>query len=181
MRKYELEYDEKDIIANPAFRWEMEQKTGQPLSPCVEINGKMLPDVSGEEVEAWMVENGLVKGSEAEPDAPIDASCSPEQHAAQARMEAEEQDAAFEDLEERLKAAQGADLETFDLPNSFGRAIQEQDAYVKQVKLAGARVRNYALAAGAILATYPSSAEQHGKLQRCPRGTKADAGGEEAA
>lgn len=91
MRKYELDYEEKDIIANPAFRWEMEQKTGQPLSPCVEINGKMLPDVSGEEVEAWMVENGLIKGSEAEPDAPIDASCSPEQHAAQARMEAEEQ------------------------------------------------------------------------------------------
>ena len=58
MRKYELEYEQKDIIANPAFRWEMEQKTGQPLSPCVEINGKMLPDVSGEEVEAWMVENG---------------------------------------------------------------------------------------------------------------------------
>ena len=89
MRKYELEYEEKDIIANPAFRWEMEQKTGQPLSACVEINGKMLPDVSGEEVEAWMVENGLVKGSEAEPDAPIDTSCSPEQHEAQARMEAE--------------------------------------------------------------------------------------------
>ncbi|HBM77143.1 MAG: glutaredoxin [Roseibacillus sp.] len=92
MRKYELEYDEKDIIANPAFRWEMEQKTGQPLSPCVEINGKMLPDVSGEEVEAWMVENGLVKVSETEPDAPIDTSCSPEQHEAQARVEAEEQE-----------------------------------------------------------------------------------------
>ena len=82
MRKYELEYDEKDIIANPAFRWEMEQKTGQPLSPCVEINGKMLPDVSGEEVEAWMVENGLIKGSEAEPDAPIDAPCTDEEHEA---------------------------------------------------------------------------------------------------
>ena len=92
MRKYELEYDEKDIIANPAFRWEMEQKTGQPLSPCVEINGKMLPDVSGEEVEAWMVENGLVKVSETEPDAPIDTSCSPEQHEAQARVEAKEQE-----------------------------------------------------------------------------------------
>ena len=56
MRKYELEYEEKDIIANPAFRWEMEQKTGQPLSPCVEIDGTMLRDVSGEEVENWMVE-----------------------------------------------------------------------------------------------------------------------------
>jgi len=91
MRKYELEYEEKDIIANPAFRWEMEQKSGQPLSPCVEINGEMLPDVSGEEVEAWMVERGLVAASEVAPDAPIDSSCSPEQHEAQARAEAEAQ------------------------------------------------------------------------------------------
>ena len=94
MRKYELDYEEKDIIANPAFRWEMEQKSGQPLSPCVEINGDMLPDVSGEEVEAWMVEKGLVAVSEAEPDAPIDSSCSPEQHEAQARAEAEGQEGA---------------------------------------------------------------------------------------
>ena len=57
MRKYDLPYEEKDIIANPAFRWEMEQKSGQPLSPCVEINGKMLPDISGEEVEKYLVEN----------------------------------------------------------------------------------------------------------------------------
>src|SRR6187401_3499600 len=51
MRKYDLPFEEKDIIANPAFRWEMEQRSGQPLSPCVEINGTMLPDISGEEVE----------------------------------------------------------------------------------------------------------------------------------
>lgn len=88
MRKYELPFDEKDIIKNPAFRWEMEQKTGQPLSPCVEVNGEMLPDVSGEEVEAYLLEKGLVKASEAEPDAPIDSSCSPEQHERQAQAEA---------------------------------------------------------------------------------------------
>jgi glutaredoxin-related protein len=40
--KYNLQYTEKDIIQNPAFRWEMETKSGQPLSPCVEINGHML-------------------------------------------------------------------------------------------------------------------------------------------
>ena len=63
MRKYELEFDEKDIIKNPAFRWEMEQKTGQPLSPCVEVNGEMLPDVSGEEVEAtaWLGREGALE------------------------------------------------------------------------------------------------------------------------
>lgn len=89
MRKYDLEFTEKDIIKNPAFRWEMEQKTGQPLSPCVEVDGEMLPDVSGEEVEAYLQEKGLVKASETEPDAPIDSSCSPEQHAKQAQADAE--------------------------------------------------------------------------------------------
>ncbi len=94
LRKYELPYEEKDIIANPAFRWEMEQKSGQPLSPCVEIEGEMLADVSGEEVEAWMVEKGLVRPNAEEPDAPIDSSCSPEQHEAQARALEEGQGAA---------------------------------------------------------------------------------------
>jgi len=46
LRKYESPFEEKDIIENPAFRWEMEQRSGQPLSPCVEINGQMLADVS---------------------------------------------------------------------------------------------------------------------------------------
>ncbi len=59
--KYRLEYEDKDIINNPDIYAEMVQKSGQPLSPCVEINGQMLADVSGEEVEAWMVENGVVE------------------------------------------------------------------------------------------------------------------------
>lgn len=84
-RKYDLEYTEKDIIKNPALRWEMEQKSGQPLSPCVEVNGTMLADVSGEEVEAWMIENGVLQKSEEAPDAPIDSACTDEQHAAMER------------------------------------------------------------------------------------------------
>ena len=54
LQKYNLPYTEKDIIQNPAFRWEMEQRSGQPLSPCVEINGEMLPDVSGDDVERYL-------------------------------------------------------------------------------------------------------------------------------
>lgn len=84
MRKYGLEYEEKDIIKNPAFRWEMEQRSGQSLSPCVEINGEMLADVSGEEVEAWMLGKGLLQSSDAAPDAPINSSCTDEQHEAMA-------------------------------------------------------------------------------------------------
>lgn len=85
-RKYDIEFEEKDIIKNPAFRWEMEQKSGQSLSPCVIVNGTMLADVSGEEVEQWMTDNDIFQKSEAEPDAPIDSSCTDEEHAA---MEAE--------------------------------------------------------------------------------------------
>ena len=75
MRKYDLEYTEKDIISNPAFRWEMEQKSGQPLSPCVLVNGHMLADVSGDEVEQYLVESGLVEKNDTEADAPTDSSC----------------------------------------------------------------------------------------------------------
>lgn len=82
MRKYGLAYEEKDIIRNPAFRWEMEQRSGQPLSPCVVVDGHMLADVSGEEVEAWMIENGYLKASDAQPDAPINSACTDEQHEA---------------------------------------------------------------------------------------------------
>ncbi|MFZ9936052.1 MAG: glutaredoxin family protein [Luteolibacter sp.] len=84
MRKYNLQFEEKDIIKNPAFRWEMEQRSGQPLSPCVEIDGQMLADISGEEVEQWMIANGYLEASDAAPDAPIDSACTDEQHEAMA-------------------------------------------------------------------------------------------------
>ncbi|HIC68566.1 MAG TPA: glutaredoxin [Candidatus Latescibacteria bacterium] len=60
-RKYGLEFEDRDIINNPDIYAEMVQKSGQPLSPCVEINGQVLADVNGEEVEAWMVENKVVE------------------------------------------------------------------------------------------------------------------------
>ena len=80
LAKYNLTFTEKDIIQNPAFRWEMETKSGQPLSPCVEINGTMLPDISGEEVEKYLIENRLVQESGAEAGVPLNAPCANEQH-----------------------------------------------------------------------------------------------------
>ena len=47
MRKYTLAYDDRDLINNRSLHAEMAQKSGQSLSPCVEINGHMLADVSG--------------------------------------------------------------------------------------------------------------------------------------
>ncbi|MEM9399821.1 MAG: glutaredoxin [Verrucomicrobiota bacterium] len=82
MKKYELEYEDRDIIGSPEERMEMIQKSGQELSPCVEIDGKMLADVSGEEVEEYMIKEGLVQSVDKEADVPTDRGCSDEEHLA---------------------------------------------------------------------------------------------------
>ncbi len=86
LQKYSLPFTEKDIIQNPAFRWEMETKSGQPLSPCVEINGRMLADVSGEDVERYLIESKVVRPSDADTEVPIDAPCAHEQHGAEVKL-----------------------------------------------------------------------------------------------
>jgi len=84
LKKYDLPYEEKDIIQNPAFRWEMEQKSGQPLSPCVEVNGTMVADISGEELEQYLLQQGLVGNSDKATDVPLNRACSDAEHAAMA-------------------------------------------------------------------------------------------------
>jgi len=86
LAKYNLPYTEKDIIQNPAFRWEMETKSGQPLSPCVEINEKMLTDISGDEVEQYLIENQLVQPNNTEAGVPTNAPCAHEQHDSAVQM-----------------------------------------------------------------------------------------------
>lgn len=81
MRKYNLPYEDIDIINNRDNYAEMVQKSGQPLSPCVEIDGVMLADVSGEEVENYMLSNDLIKPTDATVDVPTNAGCSDEEHA----------------------------------------------------------------------------------------------------
>lgn len=56
----------------------MIEKSGQMLSPCVEINGKMLPDISGDEVEAFLLANNLAAPNEIKPDAPTNQPCAHE-------------------------------------------------------------------------------------------------------
>src|SRR5438105_12114523 len=86
LAKYNLNFTEKDIIQNPAFRWEMETKSGQPLSPCVEIDGKMLADVSGEEVEKYLIDNHVVEPSATDAGVPLNAPCPTEQHESEVKL-----------------------------------------------------------------------------------------------
>lgn len=82
MKKHGLEYEDRDIINIADQYAEMVEKSGQPLSPCVEIDGHMLADVSGDEVEAYMLKEGLVTDSDVEADAPTNAACTDEEHEA---------------------------------------------------------------------------------------------------
>ena len=81
MRKHGLQFEDIDIINNRANYAEMVAKSGQPLSPCVEIDGVMLADISGEEVENYMLSNDLVKPNAAPAGATLNAGCSDEEHA----------------------------------------------------------------------------------------------------
>ncbi len=78
MKKYDLQFEDRDIINDPLQRQEMIEKSGQMLSPCVEVNGRMLPDISGEEVEAYLLANSLVQPNPTQPEAPTNQPCAHE-------------------------------------------------------------------------------------------------------
>jgi monothiol glutaredoxin len=78
LRKHELEWEEKDVVNNSEHRAEMIERSGQMLQPCVEVNGNMLADVSGDEVESWLLANNIVQATTAEADAPTDQPCAHE-------------------------------------------------------------------------------------------------------
>ena len=80
LAKHGLQYADIDIINIPENYIEMVEKSGQRLSPCVEIDGVMLADVSGDEVEQYLLQKGLVKPVDAAASVPTDRGCSDEEH-----------------------------------------------------------------------------------------------------
>jgi len=78
LRKYDLPFEDRDIINNPVQRQEMIEKSGQMLSPCVEVNGHILADISGEEVEAYLLANRLITPNDRAPEAPTNQPCAHE-------------------------------------------------------------------------------------------------------
>ena len=75
LENYDLPYEEKDIIIYPHFRAEMEQKSGQRLSPCVLVNEVMLADVGSDELEEYLLANHLVTIADRKSDEPINSAC----------------------------------------------------------------------------------------------------------
>lgn len=45
-----IPFEERDILKNPAYRKEVEEKSGQSKSPTLDIDGVIVPDAGVEEV-----------------------------------------------------------------------------------------------------------------------------------
>ena len=58
----------------------MLEKSGRSLSPCGEVNGHMLADVNGDEVEAYLLEAGVLDLTAAVADAPANWACDAHHH-----------------------------------------------------------------------------------------------------
>lgn len=68
LKKYKLKYEEHDIVKSPNTHTQIIRNPGQqPSSPCVEIDGTMLVNVSGETVEKYLLKKGLVESIYSEP------------------------------------------------------------------------------------------------------------------
>ena len=74
-QRYGLEYEDRDIINEADNFYEMVRLTGQQLQPCVRVGDTMLADVSGDELETWLLESGIVAAIESDDTTPLDQGC----------------------------------------------------------------------------------------------------------
>jgi glutaredoxin len=73
--KHGLEYEDKDIINSADNYQEMVEKSGQALQPTIQIDDVMLADVSGDEVETYLIQEGIVQQNSVETNVPTDQAC----------------------------------------------------------------------------------------------------------
>ncbi len=50
LKENNFPFEERDIIKNPAYKKEVEEKSGQSKSPTLDIDGVIVPDAGVEEV-----------------------------------------------------------------------------------------------------------------------------------
>jgi len=60
MKKYGLEYEDRDIVNDPDQHAEMVKKSGQSMAPCIDIDGYLLAAASAKELGDYLLSKGLV-------------------------------------------------------------------------------------------------------------------------
>jgi glutaredoxin len=56
LHKYDLPYEEKNMLENHDFLEECEKKTGQSICPTIDIDGHFLIDSDAEKLEKYLKE-----------------------------------------------------------------------------------------------------------------------------
>ena len=86
LAKYGIEYEELQIHIPENFQ-EMVDKTGQTQQPCVQLSDNLiLVDVSGEELQEYLMEHGHDSVDEGDSSVPLDRSCTDAEHAEMQQM-----------------------------------------------------------------------------------------------
>lgn len=75
LAKYDLSYEDRDIINVPDNYREMMRVTGQQLQPSLRVGETVLADVSGEEFEEWLIASKVVAPHASDDDVPLDEGC----------------------------------------------------------------------------------------------------------
>lgn len=60
LKAHSIPFEERDIIKNPEYRKEVEDKSGQNKSPTLDIDGVIVPDAGVEEVAAALAKASLI-------------------------------------------------------------------------------------------------------------------------
>ena len=59
LQAVDVPFEVRDVTKNPAFRREVEEKSGQSKSPTLDIDGEMVPDASVEDVAEALENAGI--------------------------------------------------------------------------------------------------------------------------
>ena len=84
LAKYGVEYEERQIH-DPVHYQEMILKSGQMMQPTLIIDDKVLSDISGEELQEYLIETGFEQKC-VDFNVPLDKPCTEEEHRQQERM-----------------------------------------------------------------------------------------------
>jgi len=60
LNELNIPYEIRNVTTNPAYAKELEEVSGQCMSPTLDIDGTILPDASVEDVAAALEKRGIV-------------------------------------------------------------------------------------------------------------------------
>ena len=61
LRENKITFEEREVLANPAFFDELKQKSGQSKTPTLDIDGEILADSDAAQIKEYLTKKGIIK------------------------------------------------------------------------------------------------------------------------